>query len=138
MRTLRMTKEQVAAHQRRVKGEACPPAAKPRKYRNTPVVDADGFRFDSAKEYRRYGELRLLAQAGRIQGLDRQVPLGIYINERHVSNYLADFVYQERDEAGRWTTRVEDVKSPATRKNALYRLKKCCIEAQYGLVIREV
>ena len=101
--------------------------AKGAKYKNEKVyVYSDGFvstekdlnlhgeitaKYDSIKEYKRYGELRLLEKAGQISELQRQVKLVIqeafvYRNE-HISeiSYIADFVYIRNDE-----TVVEDVK----------------------------
>lgn len=109
------------------------------KYRNkrTTVANADGTTttLDSKKEARRWAELQLLARAGEIVGLERQPNYTITINGRKVCDVRPDFRYATP--AGAVT--IEDVKSPATRKNPTYRLKKKLFEAVYaGLTITEV
>lgn len=102
------------------------------KYRNKPVV-IDGVRFDSRKELKRWNELRLLEAAGVIADLRRQVDYQINVNGVKVCSYVADFAYVE---AGRDV--IEDVKSPITRRNPVYRLKRKLLAAACGLEIREV
>jgi hypothetical protein len=113
---------------------------RPHKYGAKPTV-ADGIRFASMKEAKRYQELKLLEKAGEIRELELQpaYPLlapgrgngGAY--ERvHLGNYLADFRYREGKQG---ILRVEDVKG---FKTPLYRWKKKHVEAQYGIEIREV
>lgn len=94
------------------------------KYGNRKVVD-DGHTFDSAKEHRRYLELRQLAEAGRITDLRLQ-PTYI-LQERFLDNsgrprreivYKADFEYRADGKVI-----IEDVKSPATESNAVFRIK---------------
>lgn len=64
-----------------------PPAAKPRKYRNEPVV-VDGIRFDSKLEARYYEQLKLRRAAGEVAWFIRQprfdLPGGVV--------YRADFL----------------------------------------------
>ena len=48
------------------------------KYRAVPTV-IDGIRFASKAEARRYGELRLLEQAGEIRDLVRQPRFALYV-----------------------------------------------------------
>lgn len=118
----------------------------------------DGIAFDSAKESRRYRELLNLSRVGQVRGLRVQprytlcalvvdgaeladVNAGAIVNRRHpVCEYVADFVYQEPAVilGGSWRWVVEDVKSVATRKKEVYRLKRKLFEAQYGIQIREV
>lgn len=93
-------------------------------------TEAFGIVFDSAKEARRFGELRLLERAGQIRNLERQVPFSIAINGKHCFNWLADFCYFEGEKRT-----VEDVKGFRT---PVYKLKKKCVEAAYSLTIREV
>ena len=117
---------------------------KPSKYRAVPTT-VDGIRFDSAKEAKRYGELKLLEKAGDIHGLIRQhvyiltVPR-IYVAGAEglttprepavIGKYIADFIYYGRDGFV-----CEDVKG---FKTPLYRWKKKHVEAQYGIEIREL
>lgn len=85
----------------------------------------DGIVFDSAKEARRYSELRLRERAGEISALQLQVRFELIPKqqgERPVY-YKADFVYIEKD-----GTRVaEDVKGFRTKeyiiKRKLFKLK---------------
>lgn len=120
---------------------------------------ADGITFDSKKEAQRYHELKLMQQSGQITQLRfqprytlfaltlehadlRDCYSGIVSNRRQfVCEYVADFEYRQTEGTvlGIVTrTVVEDVKSPATRKKEVYRLKRKLFEAQYGITIREV
>ena len=103
-----------------------------RKYRNTPTT-VDGIRFDSRKEAARYSELKLLEKAGEINEVTLQPEYHVYIRGQKICTYKADFRYWQGA-----TRIVEDVKSPATRKNPTYRLKKKLVEAVYGIKICEV
>jgi hypothetical protein len=64
-----------------------PPAAKPRKYRNEPVV-VDGIRFDSKLEARYYEQLKLRRAAGEVLWFLRQP---CFVLEGGV-RYRADFL----------------------------------------------
>ena len=108
------------------------------KYGNR-KTEMDGITFDSAKEARRYAELKLMEKAGLISGLRRQVPYQLLpaqkrdgkVVERPVL-YLADFVYTENgDEV------VEDVKSPATRTKE-YIIKRKMMLWEFGIRVKEV
>ena len=85
---------------------------KPSKYRNV-RVEVDGHAFDSKAEARRYGELKLMADADEIMGFGRQpsfvLPGGI--------RYRPDFIVCGNDGAV-W---VEDVKGMETQA---FKLKK--------------
>lgn len=108
------------------------------KYNNKKTV-VDGITFDSAKEAERYSELKVLEKAGVITELRLQVPYELrpaFRNRdgkyRRAKRYIADFVYERDGEEV-----IEDVKSPITRKNPVYRDKK--LEMEYkGLYIIEV
>lgn len=102
------------------------------KYRSVRASSGDGRTFHSKKEARRYAELTLLQQAGRISGLLCQVPFRLEVNGQLVTTYTADFTYQEGRESV-----CEDVKSPATRRNAVYRIKKKLMQVIKGITIRE-
>jgi hypothetical protein len=108
------------------------------KYGATPTT-VDGIRFHSAKEARRYGELKLLEKAGEIRELELQprFPLltpvpGSTTGRARVGDYVADFRYREGQKG---LLVVEDVKGFKTQA---YRWKKKHVEAQYGIQIREV
>ena len=93
----------------------------------------DGITFASKKEAAYYSELKLAERAGEISNLQLQPKFPIIMNGKKVGNYIADFSYLD---GGRII--VVDVKSQATRKIAVYRLKVKLVEAQYGIKITEV
>lgn len=110
-------------------------SGKPSKYRNEPVV-IDGIRFDSKREAARWAELQLMLKAGLIANLRRQVRFALHVvNGAHVADYVADHVYYDYE---RGCEVVEDVKSPATAADPLYRLKNRMFEAEYRMPIYEV
>jgi hypothetical protein len=117
------------------------PIQKPRRSKyGSHKITVDGQVFDSQKEARRYGELKLLLAAGKISELRTQVLYeliptqyetverygkggkrlkdGLKVVER-ACDYIADFVYVEDGK-----TVVEDVKSVATRKKESYIIKR--------------
>lgn len=97
------------------------------KYNNKKIIRG-GETFDSLKEYKRYLELCLLAKAGKIDDLKRQVRFTLIPEQRepdiigprggvtkgriieHKCEYVADFVYNYNGK-----TVVEDTKSEATK-----------------------
>lgn len=103
------------------------------KYRNVPT-ELDGLKFSSKKEASRYATLKLLEKAGEIRGLKVQPRFPFVIGGKTICTYVGDFQYLERDGA----VVVEDVKSPATRKNPVYRIKAKLFQALVGFPIREV
>jgi hypothetical protein len=114
------------------------PKRRTNKYGNA-KCELDGFLFDSQKERDRYAELKLLEKAGQIAGLKLQVEFVLQPafkdsdgKTQRAIKYVADFVYCEDEHLV-----IEDVKSPATRENAVYKLKKKMM-AYRGYKIREV
>lgn len=109
------------------------------KYGNI-KVEYNGMKFDSKKELKCWRELELRQKAGEIIDLDRQVPFLLVVNGKTIGKFTADFIWKER--CGKdysWIKIVADTKSPATRKEAAYRLRKRIFEAQYApLVILEI
>jgi len=101
------------------------------KYGAVPTT-VDGLRFHSAKEARRYSELRLLERAGQIRGLECQPRFPLAVAGATIGVYIADFRYGE---VATGQDCVEDVKGVRT---PLYRWKKRHVAAQYGIQIREV
>lgn len=110
------------------------------KYGNRKTV-VDGIAFDSAREARRYEELRILERCGCITDLRRQVEYELIPNQYEVNGkkkrlierrvkYVADFVYEENGE-----TVVEDVKGVRTKE---YVLKRKWMLYRFGIRIREV
>ena len=108
------------------------------KYGNV-RTELDGHSFDSLKEAQRYAELKLLERAGEISDLRMQVPYTLqpeYFDRdgKKIApiRYYADFVYSTRD-----GQIIEDVKSPATRRDKVYQLKKKMM-GYHGWYITEV
>lgn len=103
------------------------------KYLNkkTPI---DGHLFDSKKEARRYLELKELERLGKIHGLKLQVPYELIPKDDlgRAIKYYADFIYYQDG-----LLVVEDVKSPYTRKNPVYKLKKRLMYKEYRIIIKE-
>jgi hypothetical protein len=112
-----------------------PPKAKPTKYRNRPFRDAAGVYWHSRKEHRHWLVLRAAEAAGLVRNLRRQVRYRLTVNGVEVGSYVADFVFFDPE-----TDRVvvQDVKSPATRRLPLYRLKRNLMRAVWGLTVEEV
>lgn len=108
------------------------------KYGNE-KTETNGIKFDSKKEARRYMELRQLETMGKISDLKLQHTFTLQeaftteSGERiQAIKYIADFTYMEDGKLV-----VEDVKSPATRSNPVYRVKNKMM-AEKGYIIREI
>lgn len=100
------------------------------------ITAPDGQKFDSVKEYHRWGCLRLMERAGVISDLKRQVRFELIprIGEERACNYIADFTYLENGKLV-----VEDVKG--YKKGAAYELfviKRKLMLWIHGIKIREV
>ena len=108
------------------------PAMKASKYRNV-KVEVGGVKFHSKKEAKRYGELKMLEKAGLIEELELQPKFEIWANGTKICSYISDFRYVEYG-----TTIVEDLKSEATKKLPVYRLKIKLLKAIYGIEIKEI
>lgn len=99
---------------------------------NAQKVVIDGVKYDSKKEAARAQELMMLQRVGRISGLKFQVPFILLDPFKHdgkterAIKYVADAVYFEN---GRYI--VEDTKSPATRVNRVYQMKRKMLLARY-------
>ena len=104
-------------------------SGKPLKYRNKPCM-AGGIRFDSRAEAKRWAELKLLERAGQIVRLERQIAFPVIINGVLICKYKPDFCYQEHGVIMGGLI-CEDVKSPATARNAAYRIKLKLARALY-------
>ena len=126
---LRWTEEQLQAAQRR--GPVPGTHTSRAKYGNT-KTERDGIRYDSAKESRVLADLETLERAGHIRDLRRQVKFAIVIDGIHVCDYVADAVYMEGARRV-----VVDVKSEATRKLPVYRLKRKLMAAVLGIEVEE-
>ena len=111
-------------------------AAPAPKYRNKPT---DGYA--SKREARRAAALRLMQEAGQIQGLREQVEFLLIPRQKRPDgsierscSYWADFVYDEWTADG-WRRVVEDVKGVRTRE---YVIKRKLMLMVHGVGIREV
>jgi len=103
------------------------------KYGNVKTV-VDGITFDSKKEAQYYSDLKWREKAGQVDDIQLQPVFPVSINGIKVFTYRADFSYV--DVSGKTPREVVvDVKGV---KTSLYRVKKKCVEAQYGIKIVEV
>lgn len=97
------------------------------------ATTVDGIRFDSMKEARRWGELRLMEKAGEIRALRRQVRIPLIGKDGPVlfrpsgraAVYVADFVYEDRRLG--WAEVIEDSKGHQTNE---FKLKRAILAAQ--------
>ena len=103
------------------------------KYRNIKTV-VDGITFDSLKESRRYGELKLLEKSGRISGLEVQPAFRIVVNNCLICTYKADFRYVTDTPHASGQVVIEDCKGFLT---PVYRLKKKLMLAVHGISVVE-
>lgn len=99
---------------------------------NAKKTVVDNIVFDSAREAKRYGELKLLFRAGQIQTLELQpaFELHAYKDGTFLGTYRADFAYFEDGKRI-----IEDAKG---FKTPLYRWKKKHVEAEYKVQVKEV
>lgn len=117
------------------------------KYKNK-KTEIDGIVFASRKEAMRYISLRAQESEGSIRSLQYQVRMPIEVNGEHICDYIADFVYERREEfedpqhghamLGDWQRVVEDVKG--YRKGQAYqifRLKAKLLQATAGVHVQE-
>ena len=105
------------------------------KYGNK-KVEADGYTFDSQKEYRRYAELRYLSLVGDISTLMVHPPFVLQEGFRTAAGEWIraitvkwDFAYKLDGVAV-----VEDVKSPITRKEPAYNIRKKLFMKQHPFI----
>jgi hypothetical protein len=101
------------------------------KYKNI-KTEVGGYTFDSKKEAKRYGVLRMMVLANEITNLRMQVKFELLPNQGEgysKAYYVADFVYEvDGDEI------VEDVKGV---KTPIYQLKKKLMKFIHNIVIYE-
>ena len=101
----------------------------------------DGLVFDSKREAQYYKDYRLLVKSGEIKSMTLQPTFVLLAKCKNAEGktirsikYSADFKLEYPD--GR--IEIIDVKSEATKKNAVYMLKKKLFESKYPYVIKEV
>lgn len=97
---------------------------------------ADGIVFHSKHEMNVYLRFKPLVRAGTFKEMKRQVPYPIHVTAPNgqrvqVGKWLADFVITALDDR----VSVYDAKGHRTE---MYKLKKKCVEAEYGIRILEV
>lgn len=131
---MRMTPEQVAAHQCRVKCTTSVDVQgveKRSKYGNK-KCEEDGYVFDSAKELRRYRELKILQRTKAISALRVHPVIPLRVGGVVVCEYEPDFDYNCGDDMV-----IEDVKSKPT-KTPVYVIKRKLLFAIYGVEVKEI
>lgn len=99
------------------------------KYRNRKTI-VDGITFDSMKEAKRYGELKMLEKAGKVLDLQLQPEFVLMVNNAPLTydsgrkiKYRADFAYLCTRRVKRI---VEDVKGFKTTD---YKIKKAIMKS---------
>lgn len=100
------------------------------KYGNK-KTEVDGIKFDSAKEAKRYSELKLLLKAGKIRLLELQKEYELNQGGTHSLKYVADFEYTDSETGERIT---EDCKG---FKTATYKKKNRLMKKIYNIIIFE-
>lgn len=128
------------------------PPKKPDKYHRSPreMRTVDGIVFASLKEARDYFDLKRRQMAGEIRNLRTQVPFRLEVEGKKVGKYVADFVYEEKQE-GEWKKVVADSKpdtqamTPEKRRDyfnrpavKLYLIKKNLMRELYGIEVKEL
>lgn len=112
------------------------------KYGNK-KIEIDSVKFDSKKEAKRYQGLQVMEVMGEIKDLELQPKFELVKSVKFAGTdrakpairYFADFAYTDVLTGKRI---VEDVKSPATKKNPAYRMKKHMMLAIHGIEVKEV
>jgi hypothetical protein len=79
---------------------------KPNKYHNK-KVQAEGFTFDSQKEYREYLELKQRKQIGDIKDFWHHYIVKLIVNEKLICKVIVDFKIQNNDDS----ITYEDIKA---------------------------
>ena len=110
--------------------------AKQSKMKNVPT-EVNGIQFDSKHEAQRFQKLKLLHEAGEIQGLRLQqefmlIPAYTTPDGAHIrgEKYIADFTYWQD---GKFI--VEDAKGHRTKE---YIIKRKQMQDTHGITVREV
>lgn len=100
---------------------------RPSKYGNV-KTEAQGIKFDSRREAKRWMDLRLEELAGAVQNLQRQIVYPLTVNGMHICDYRADFVYERSGLV------VEDAKGFKTPE---FKLKAKLMLACHGITVFE-
>lgn len=134
------TEEDVLRHNARIRGASVKQEkiVKKSKYRNEKTI-VNGIKYDSKKEAKRATELETQERLGLIKNLEKQKKYVLQPSFKFLGKtireiaYVADFVYEEKGNLV-----VEDVKSPITRANPVYKIKKKMMMYIHGIEIKEV
>ena len=134
------TEEDVLRHNARIRGASVKQEkiVKKSKYRNEKTI-VNGIKYDSKKEAKRAAELETQERLGLIKNLEKQKKYVLQPSFKFLGKtireiaYVADFVYEEKGNLV-----VEDVKSPITRANPVYKIKKKMMMYIHGIEIKEV
>jgi hypothetical protein len=94
--------------------------------------EVDEIIFDSEKEAKRYGQLKMLLKAGHIAFLELQVPFELNEGGTHSLQYIADFTYTVSATGEKV---IEDAKGYRTKE---YRKKRRLMLKVHGIKIKEV
>lgn len=90
--------------------------------------------FDSRIEAKHFLRLKEMERSGEITELNLQPKFKLSVNDCKICNYIADFSYRGKD--GELV--IEDVKSPQTSKNPVFRLKKKLMKAVLNIEVHEI
>jgi hypothetical protein len=91
---------------------------------NARTTEYNGLTYDSGKEARHAAELDLLKKAGKILGYDRQYPVEVSPEDKHLFTTKVDF----RVHLPNGSYALHEIKSWITARRPDYRLKRKCIE----------
>jgi len=111
------------------------------KYNAVTVIEGNT-RFGSLKEARRFRDLQLMQAAGIVRNLEPHPAFDLWVlapNGECVTfgRFTLDATY-ELNVGDRWERVYEDTKSPATRAETSYRIRKRAFEALYGVRVTEI
>lgn len=110
------------------------------KYKNIKTT-IHGIKFDSKKESKYYLYFKQLEKEGKIKDLELQKEFilldSFKLNGKSYrkTSYFADFTFKTTQGD---KLHVVDIKSPITRKNGVYKLKKKLLANRYGIEIEEM
>ena len=142
----RWTEEQMAAHERKLRGAVPLPTKRPSKMRNVPVV-VDGQRFDSQREAERWRDLLWLQASGAIIDLEHHRIFGIAVNGVWICDVEIDFSYREKftgyklvveDVKPKFKTEAHEKRYKRTDAYRRFALKKRLMLAVFGIDVKEV
>jgi Protein of unknown function (DUF1064) len=88
----------------------------------------DGITFDSKREAKYYGDLKIRERAGEIERLECQPKYELKIDGALIGNFKPDFRFFDK---AQYRQRVVDVKSKPTAKKRDFVLRKKMFEAIY-------